>query len=59
MWTGTPTFTIPANTTGYKVNANCTVNGDWQVIGVAPHMHQLGTAVHLDGDGVVGEHSAS
>ncbi len=44
VWTGTPTFTIPANTTGYKVNATCTVNGDWQLIGVAPHMHTLGTA---------------
>jgi hypothetical protein len=43
VWTGTPTFTIPANTTGYKVNATCTVTGDWQLIGVAPHMHQLGT----------------
>ena len=44
VWTGTPTFTIPANTTGYKVNATCTVNGNWQLIGVAPHMHTLGTA---------------
>ncbi|MGZ3428127.1 MAG: monooxygenase [Polyangia bacterium] len=44
VWTGTPTFTIPPNTTGFKVSANCTVTGDWQVIGVAPHMHTLGTA---------------
>jgi hypothetical protein len=43
VWTGTPTFTIPANTTGFDVNANCTVTGDWQIIGVAPHMHNLGT----------------
>ena len=46
VWTGTPTFVIPANTTDYTVNANCTVTGDWKVIGVAPHMHTLGTAFH-------------
>jgi hypothetical protein len=43
VWTGTPSFTIPAKTTDFKVDANCTVTGDWTVIGVAPHMHQLGT----------------
>jgi hypothetical protein len=43
VWTGTPTFAIPPNTTGYKVSASCTVTGDWQIIGVAPHMHTLGT----------------
>ena len=43
VWTGTPTFTIPPNTTDFPVDANCTVTGDWQIIGVAPHMHNLGT----------------
>ena len=39
----TPLFTIPANTTGYAVNSTCTVNGNWKLLGVAPHMHQHAT----------------
>jgi hypothetical protein len=43
VWAGTPLFTIPANTTGYAVNSTCTVNGNWKLLGVAPHMHQHAT----------------
>jgi hypothetical protein len=43
VWSGTPLFTIPANTTGYAVNSTCTVNGNWKVLGIAPHMHQHAT----------------
>jgi hypothetical protein len=48
VWTGNPTFTIPANTNNYQVNGTCTVNGDWKVLGIAPHMHKLGTQTRLD-----------
>lgn len=43
VWAGTPLFTIPANTTGYAVNSTCTVNGNWKLLGMAPHMHQHAT----------------
>jgi hypothetical protein len=48
VWAGTPLFTIPANTTGYAVNSTCTVNGDWKLLGVAPHMHQHATKFKAD-----------
>ncbi len=44
VWTGTPLFSIPANAKGYQVKSTCTVNGSWKVLGLAPHMHQHGTA---------------
>jgi hypothetical protein len=43
LWTGNPQFTIPANTIGYTVNSTCTVNDNWKIIGIGPHMHNLGT----------------
>jgi hypothetical protein len=47
VWTGSWTFTLPSNTSDIAVNASCTVNGEWQVIGIAPHMHELGTKFNL------------
>src|SRR5262249_54351253 len=44
VWTGTPIFTIPAGAKGYQVKSTCTVNGNWRVLGIAPHMHQHATA---------------
>jgi hypothetical protein len=48
VWTGNPTFSIPANTNNYQVNGTCTVNGDWKLLGIAPHMHKLGTQTQLN-----------
>src|SRR5262249_28404131 len=44
VWAGTPTFSIPAGAKGYQVSSTCTVNGNWKVLGIAPHMHQHATA---------------
>lgn len=45
MWAGDPTFSIPANTTGYQTSGTCTVGlaGGVTVLGVSPHMHTRGT----------------
>ena len=45
IWGGTPVFSIPGNTTAanpYSASANCTVQGNVSLLGLAPHMHTLG-----------------
>jgi hypothetical protein len=48
VWSGTPLFTIPANTKGYQVKSTCTVNGTWKLLGIAPHMHQRAVKFNSD-----------